>query len=60
MYDSKVKVGGPEERRAGQIDQLERHYLVGRDLEIQYFLQQLTVGGQQGRILNIYGTGGWQ
>jgi DNA-binding CsgD family transcriptional regulator len=58
MYDSKVKVGSPEERRAVQIDQLERHYLVGRDMEIQYFLQQLTVGEQQGRILNLYGTCG--
>ncbi|MBP1995467.1 helix-turn-helix transcriptional regulator [Paenibacillus eucommiae] len=58
MYDSKVKADGPEERRAVQIDRLERHYLVGRDIEIQYFLQQLTVGGQQGRILNLYGTGG--
>ncbi|WP_239613708.1 helix-turn-helix transcriptional regulator [Cohnella mopanensis] len=58
MYDSKVKVGGSEERRAVQIDQLERHYLVGRDFEIQYFLHQLIDGGQQGRILNLYGTGG--
>lgn len=52
------KVDGSEERIAVQIDQLERHYLVGRDFEIQYFIQQLTVGGQQGRILNLYGTGG--
>ncbi|MEK3912609.1 ATP-binding protein [Paenibacillus sp. FSL H7-0331] len=58
MYDGKVKVGGPEERIAIQIDQLEQHYLVGRDIEIQYFIEQLTVGGQQGRILNLYGTGG--
>ncbi|WP_256759491.1 LuxR C-terminal-related transcriptional regulator [Cohnella sp. WQ 127256] len=58
MYDGKVKVGRPDKRRAVQIDQLERHYLVGRDIEIQYFLQQLIDGGQQGRILNLYGTGG--
>lgn len=58
MYDSKVKVGDSEERIAVQIDQLERHYLVGRDIEIQYFLHQLIDGGQQGRILNLYGTGG--
>ncbi|MCU6793818.1 LuxR family transcriptional regulator [Paenibacillus sp. WQ 127069] len=58
MYDGKVKVGGPEERIAVQIDLLERHYLVGRDIEIQYFLHQLIDGGQQGRILNLYGTGG--
>ncbi|BBI36626.1 LuxR C-terminal-related transcriptional regulator [Cohnella abietis] len=58
MYIGLVKVGVPEERIAVQIDQLERHYLVGREIEIQYFLQQLTVGGQQGRMLNLYGTGG--
>ncbi|MBP1991644.1 LuxR C-terminal-related transcriptional regulator [Paenibacillus eucommiae] len=58
MHDDKVKAGGSEERIAARIDQLERHYLVGRDIEIQYFIQQLTVGGQQGRILNLYGTGG--
>lgn len=58
MYDSKVKVGDSEERIAVQIDQLERHYLVGRDIEIQYFLHQLIDGGQQGRLLNLYGTGG--
>lgn len=52
MYDSH------EERIAVRIDQLERHYLVGRDPELQYFLQQLTGGGPQGRILNLYGTGG--
>lgn len=58
MYDSNMKVGTPKERRAVQIDQMKRHYLVGRDTEIQNFLQQLTVSGQQGRILNLYGTGG--
>lgn len=58
MYERKMKAGGPEERLAVQIDQLERHYLVGRDIEIQYFLHQLIDGGQQVRILNLYGTGG--
>lgn len=58
MHDDKVKVGGSEERISVQIDQLEQHYLVGRDTEIQYFLQQMIDGGQQGRILNLYGTGG--
>jgi DNA-binding CsgD family transcriptional regulator len=58
MYDGIVKVGGSEERIAVQIDQLEQHYLVGRDIEIQYFIQQLTVGRQQARILNLFGTGG--
>ncbi|QMV42326.1 helix-turn-helix transcriptional regulator [Cohnella cholangitidis] len=58
MYDGKAKMGSHEERIAVRIDQLERHYLVGRDLEIQYFMQQLTGGGQQRRILNLYGTGG--
>ncbi|OAB34499.1 hypothetical protein PMSM_11560 [Paenibacillus macquariensis subsp. macquariensis] len=58
MFDGTVKAGGSQESIAVQIDQLERHYLVGRDIEIQYFIEQLTDDQQQGRILNLYGTGG--
>ncbi|MFD0681996.1 MULTISPECIES: LuxR C-terminal-related transcriptional regulator [unclassified Paenibacillus] len=53
--DSAKEVG---ERFVNEIDQIERHYLVGRQKEIQFFREELTGKGHRGAILNIYGTGG--
>jgi len=58
MNDSHEKAADFEDCIAAKIEQMERHYMVGREAEIRFFLQQLTVDGQSGRILNIFGTGG--
>lgn len=48
-----------EDRKiAGEVDHIERHYLVGRDREVRLFLERLNSDAQEGRILNVYGTGG--
>ncbi|CAI6061408.1 helix-turn-helix transcriptional regulator [Cohnella sp. JJ-181] len=46
------------ERFVNEIDQIERHYLVGRQKETHFFCEQLAEKRHRGRILNIYGTGG--
>ncbi|TMV51932.1 hypothetical protein FE783_03010 [Paenibacillus mesophilus] len=46
------------ERFVHEIDQIERHYLVGRQKEVQFFREQLSEKRHRGRILNVYGTGG--
>ncbi len=58
MNNGNVKATESEECITAKIEQMERNYMVGRENEIRFFLQQLTVGGQSKRILNIYGTGG--
>jgi len=58
MSDGDVKVTESEECIAAKIEQMERHYMVGRENEIRFFLQQLAMSGQSKRVLNIYGTGG--
>ncbi len=58
MSDGDVKVTESEECIAAKIEQMERHYMVGRENEIGFFLQQLAMSGQSKRVLNIYGTGG--
>ncbi|SDX39653.1 LuxR C-terminal-related transcriptional regulator [Paenibacillus sp. CF384] len=40
------------------IEQLERHYFVGRKNEIRLFRKRLKERSPKGRILNIHGTGG--
>ncbi|MFB9275690.1 LuxR C-terminal-related transcriptional regulator [Cohnella cellulosilytica] len=47
-----------EHRLAGEIDRLERQYLVGREREIRLFLERLAAGPSAGSLINIYGTGG--
>ncbi|WP_372637086.1 LuxR C-terminal-related transcriptional regulator [Cohnella sp.] len=47
-----------ERRLAGEIDRLERQYLVGRDREIRLFLERLENGSTAGGLINVYGTGG--
>ncbi|MEK3723064.1 helix-turn-helix transcriptional regulator [Paenibacillus sp. FSL H8-0034] len=46
------------ERFVNEIDQIEQHYLVGRQKEVQFFHEQLLEMKHRGSILNIYGTGG--
>lgn len=46
------------EKIGNEIDQVERHYLVGREKEVAFFLDRLTASSQKGCILNLYGTGG--
>jgi len=58
MSDGRVKTREFEECIAAKIEQMERHYMVGRENEIRFFLQQLSMSGQSKRILNIFGTGG--
>ena len=58
MNNGMVKATEPEECIAARIEQMERHYMVGRENEIRFFLQQLTAGGASKRILNLFGTGG--
>ncbi|MFC5699990.1 LuxR C-terminal-related transcriptional regulator [Cohnella faecalis] len=53
--DSASDVGA---RFVHEIDQIERHFLVGRQKEVQFFREQLAEKRHRGRILNIYGTGG--
>ncbi|UUZ81904.1 LuxR C-terminal-related transcriptional regulator [Paenibacillus sp. P26] len=48
----------PDERIGGEIDQVERQYLVGREKEIELFHGRLAIPSQKGGILNLYGTGG--
>ncbi|WP_158602261.1 helix-turn-helix transcriptional regulator [Cohnella endophytica] len=43
---------------ASEIDRVEQHYLVGRDQEVQTFLERLVAGPSDRRIVNLYGTGG--
>ncbi|XID90740.1 LuxR C-terminal-related transcriptional regulator [Paenibacillaceae bacterium WGS1546] len=45
-------------KTAGEIGRWERHYLVGRDREIQSYLDALSAHPPKERILNLYGTGG--
>ncbi|WP_256759425.1 helix-turn-helix transcriptional regulator [Cohnella sp. WQ 127256] len=40
------------------IDLMEQHYLVGRDKEVECFLERLLADFANERILNVYGTGG--
>ncbi|SFS58110.1 ATP-binding protein [Paenibacillus sp. BC26] len=40
------------------IEQLERHYFVGRKHEIRLFRKRLKERSPKGRILNVHGTGG--
>ncbi|MFC4597615.1 LuxR C-terminal-related transcriptional regulator [Cohnella hongkongensis] len=47
-----------ERKLAGEIDRLERQYLVGRDREIRRFLECLADGASAARLINLYGTGG--
>ncbi|MDF2671211.1 MAG: hypothetical protein K0R67_3517 [Paenibacillus sp.] len=50
--------GDIEERFVNKIDQIERHYLVGRQKEVQFFGELLSEKRHRGCILNVYGTGG--
>ncbi len=47
-----------EHKLAGEIDRLERQYLVGREREIRMFLETLAKGPSAGSLINLYGTGG--
>ncbi|MCD9024745.1 LuxR family transcriptional regulator [Cohnella silvisoli] len=58
MSKEKGRAGEAGERFVHEIDQIERHYLVGRQKEIQFFREQLSKKRHRGHILNIYGTGG--
>ncbi|WP_240417872.1 helix-turn-helix transcriptional regulator [Paenibacillus periandrae] len=46
------------ERFVDEIEQIEQHFMVGREKEVQFFREQLSKMKYKGSILNIYGTGG--
>ncbi|MCR8634840.1 helix-turn-helix transcriptional regulator [Paenibacillus radicis (ex Xue et al. 2023)] len=48
----------PYRRIVNRIDPIEQHYLVGRDKEVKLFLEMITADSSDGKILNLYGTGG--
>ncbi|SEN74849.1 helix-turn-helix transcriptional regulator [Paenibacillus sp. OV219] len=50
--------GSGNERVARTLDLMEQHYLVGRDQEIEFFVDRLQGASDQGGIINVYGTGG--
>ncbi|MBW5448251.1 AAA family ATPase [Cohnella sp. CFH 77786] len=58
LPDSHGSIKADLSRIGSEIDQVERQFLVGREREIDFFLQRLNASPQTGGILNLYGTGG--